>query len=519
MRSSRRGSRDGEKGQVLALFAIFMTVLIAMGGLLFVGAHSMVNRRQLQNTADAAALAAANLLVQERGCSAAGNGGGPRGTITAAAQSMVTTNMAGAGVSVSVSCPTGYSNHAVRVDLSAPSPSFFQGTGFNVGASATAVNGQIMRIGYSVALLNPANSSWQNSRNGCSSFTVNGGITVTYEGSIMVNSTCLAGAGGAVKAINAAFRMSLTGGATMRIAGQYAPNTAGKITPEPEQNVRPLLPDPLAGLEPLCTSSVTSGCLAANVPARSVSAQCPDTSVPCILLPGTYNGIRAAGGSLPSTILLRPGVYRIQGKGLSIGSSGSILAIPAASLSSSDAVVRTRYALSLSSTDIGLNWQADCPPPPASSTCGVLIYNAPSGNSGWTTGGANSDVISVGAQGNLMLRAYQAGRDGTNGSLLGTYNNMVIWQQRTPLPTGANSGEQPPVNLGGGACVVLSGTTYVPGAQVAFGGGSCGAGGGGDEVATLQFIAFDLSLGGNNNFYFGYRADSFTAPTFYGLVE
>jgi hypothetical protein len=71
----------------------------------------------------------------------------------------------------------------------------------------------------------------------------------------------------------------------------------------------------------------------------------------------------------------------------------------------------------------------------------------------------------------------------------------------------------------GGACVVLSGTVYAPGAEVDFGGSSCGSGGGGDSVATLQFIAYDLTLAGSNNFYFAYQRAAFATPTAYGLVN
>jgi hypothetical protein len=281
------------------------------------------------------------------------------------------------------------------------------------------------------------------------------------------------------------------------------------ISPRPEENVRPLLPDPLAGLQPLCTSSVSTGCISTDsLPTPSVRTLCPNSSDVCILSPGKYNGIRAGGGNDPSTILLRPGIYLIQGRGLQLGSHSRVLAIPS---TLSDEAARTRYA-STDTTVVANNWQADCPAPPASSTCGVLIYNAPGGSS-WTTQGTNSDLISAGAQGNLMLRAYKAGQN----NLMQSYNNMVIAQQRTPAASATVA--QPTISLGGGACVVLSGTLYAPSALVEFGGGSCGSGGGADDVTTLQFIAFDLTLGGNNNFFFGYRADSFTAPTFYGLVE
>src|SRR5215213_6986149 len=93
MRTTRH-DRDGEQGQIVILFALSLVVLLAFGGLLYTGAQTLVLRRQLQNASDAAALAAANILVQQQGCSASGSGGAARGTIVAAARAAVTANIA-----------------------------------------------------------------------------------------------------------------------------------------------------------------------------------------------------------------------------------------------------------------------------------------------------------------------------------------------------------------------------------------------------------------------------------------
>ena len=73
--------------------------------------------------------------------------------------------------------------------------------------------------------------------------------------------------------------------------------------------------------------------------------------------------------------------------------------------------------------------------------------------------------------------------------------------------------------MAGGACVILSGTVYASGALVDFGGSSCGSGGGGNASATLQFVVFDLTISGSNNFYFAYQKNAFAAPMEYGLVH
>jgi hypothetical protein len=73
--------------------------------------------------------------------------------------------------------------------------------------------------------------------------------------------------------------------------------------------------------------------------------------------------------------------------------------------------------------------------------------------------------------------------------------------------------------MAGGACVIMSGTVYATGGQVTFGGSSCGAGGGGESSTTLQFIVWDLTLSGNNSFYFAYQKNLFAAPLQYGLIK
>ena len=38
-------------------------------------------------------------------------------------------------------------------------------------------------------------------------------------------------------------------------------------------------------------------------------------------------------------------------------------------------------------------------------------------------------------------------------------------------------------------------------------------------TTTLQFIVWDLTLSGNNNFYFAYQKNLFAAPLMYGLIK
>jgi hypothetical protein len=182
-----------------------------------------------------------------------------------------------------------------------------------------------------------------------------------------------------------------------------------------------------------------------------------------------------------------------------------------------DSVAKTTFAKSLTDTQVALAWQATCPL--ANSPCGVLIYNAPKASTHWATTGGNADEMTNGSQGILMLRAYQSAIDTieSNRVPFADYDNLVLWQARSPIP--GPTTPQPKVSMAGGACVVLSGTVYAPGGQMDFGGSSCGDGGGGDSITALQFVVWDLTLSGNNSFYFAYQKDYFAAQTVYGLVK
>ena len=61
--AGRRGTRP-DKGQVIVIFALSITAIFAAAGLAFDIGRFYAERRFLQNSADAAALAAANALIQ-----------------------------------------------------------------------------------------------------------------------------------------------------------------------------------------------------------------------------------------------------------------------------------------------------------------------------------------------------------------------------------------------------------------------------------------------------------------------
>jgi hypothetical protein len=130
--------------------------------------------------------------------------------------------------------------------------------------------------------------------------------------------------------------------------------------------------------------------------------------------------------------------------------------------------------------------------------------------------------ISVGAQSTFKVRPYNHEVDRT---LLTddvtvysneTYDHLLFWQSKSPIPT--SSYQQPQMALSGGGNVFMEGTVYAPSAEVSMGGNSGGSGGDSIDL-TLQFVVWDLQLYGNSNFHFRYNADKFTSLLAYGLIE
>ena len=505
----RRRQRQHEQGQVLVLFAISMVVILAVGALLFSGAHGLVVRRQLQNASDAAALAAANRLIVNNGCSALGSGGAASAVVSAARNAVAANLPDYDPGKVVVTCPTGYNNFAVKVELSASSVAIF-GPGLPVSASSVAVNGQVTVSKLSVVLLDPANPNWATGRDGCPSLLINGGIGATFEGSVMLNSTCTLAqsSAGAMNTNGSSAAITFLDNGQLMLAGEYNRRISVNGT-TPLENVRPLVPDPLSGLIELPTY-IANGSV--TLPRVTLGTICTGTNRnPCILTPGIYNGGLSPSGGAGRIFALRPGVYYLEGGGFNVGAT-SFYSIPDTAILT-DAQVRVRYATALLAE---VSWPIDCPfDPNGNGHCGVFIYNAPSCTTcTWSL--PNGDRIVWSATGQTRLRAYVPGADRTNGAALLTYQNLVIWQARTPAPS--PSSPQPVIDVSGGRQVTLSGTVYASGAEVDFGGTSTGTGGGTDTRA-LQFIAWDLHLQGDNNMYFEYRDDAFARPTKYGLVE
>jgi Flp pilus assembly protein TadG len=476
----RRPHRD--HGQVLPLFALCLVAILAMTALLIDGASALETRRNLQNAGDAAALAGAN-QVQAAGsihaCSSVDGPppGAPRADVVAAVQTSLAANVPGFDPSgVTITCPDGYDNQAVKVALRAAGANFFAsaviGAPLDVGTSSVAVNGQITGSLYSVIELDPWNSSWPNGRRGCPSVLFSGGPTVRFDGSIQINSACPASNGGALATNGNAASLSMGNGARFRIVGGYSPS-ALTLNPAPLTG-QPILSDPLELLEAVPWSSFT---------VRS-SSQLVLNNQTVTLQPGVYRGGIQLKNS--SKAFLKPGIYVLDGGGLDVGAQAQVCSINA------------------SATPVDCTtWAASC----TDGSCGVLLFNR-----GTASGAGAMDEISVAAGATLKLKAYD---EAAAGNQYAQYRNLLIWQDKSPVPT--SSYEQPPIYLNGGGNVDIGGTIYAPSAMIHMGGGSGGSGG--SVTLTVQFISWDLEIQGNASFHFLYNDNEFARPTDYGLVE
>jgi Putative Flp pilus-assembly TadE/G-like len=468
---------ESERGQVVVIVAVAFTIILMFLAVVFDGGSALVRRRQLQDASDAAALAAANAIHvgAPRGCSGDPLVTTPRASVAQAARDSLAANLPWFDANTAVvSCTPGYDDWAVTVQVDTVAPQFFGGLigdPMNVHSRSVAVNGQIRGSTYAIIQLDPHNPSWPNGRRGCPSILLSGGPSVTLQGTIHANSACSAANGGALATNGNASTLTMQNGAQIRLVGGYAP-AALTISPPPVTGVAPIK-DPLAGLPPMDTSGMT---------VRS-SVRLVLNNQTMLLEPGIYRGgIQLRNSSIA---YLRPGIFVFEGGGLDIGAQASVFSV-AAGVSSTNAA----------------SWTTDCP----DATCGVLLFN---------DAGASTPMgqVAIGAGATLKLRAYEP--DALAGAGVTDYENILLWQDATPVPT--SSYAQPEVALSGGGSVTISGTVYAPSAKVTMGGGSGGSGG--STNLTLQFISWDLEFRGNSSFVFNFNDEDFARPTNYGLIE
>jgi hypothetical protein len=507
-----RSRRKDQPGQILVLFVVALVAMIGMLGLLLDGGQALALRRQLQDAGDAAALAAANAIVQSGasvGCSATAGPppGAPRATIVSAAQTAVHASLPNLpNANIDVTCPGGWGGNAVvQVNLANRSPGYFGGmmgvNGFGVATTSQAINGKPPGLTrYSVVLLDyapppePSHQSWPNGFRGCSSLLFSGSNTIAFDGFVQVDSPCAASDGGATSGNGGAANITINNGASIDMVGGYLPG-ALTIVPTPLTG-QPYLKDPLAWLPPLQWGTWPTSGVNSLLRANSKTTLSGGST---ILKPGIYTGGIEMKNS--ATAYMLPGIYVMKDAangdgGFTLGSQNAVYGVPAGT--------------TLATVPTDATWPAVC----TSSNCGVLIFNT--GMTSSSMSGSVKDSITVGAGATLKLRPYKASIDTYTPLPDSSYDNLLFWQDANPVPSSTYL--QPDISLSGGGQINLTGTLYAPSAKVQMGGTSGGAGGNSVDV-TLQFISWDLSFNGNIGFHFYYASDAFVAPMDYGLIK
>jgi Flp pilus assembly protein TadG len=279
---NRQSSFRGQRGSIMLLTTLAITVLMGIVGLAIDGGALYHHRRIMQTAADAGALAGGSEIKR-----------GQTSRVQASALAATATNRftnGSSGVSVTVNHPPSsgfYAGNAqfVEVLITQPSPTYFMRVfGWNtVPVPARAVAGVGANGRNCVYVLEPSQPSALQAASNAS---------MDADCGIIVNS-------------NHHNAMTASSSATVEatsvsIAGGYQLN-GGSITPTPDVGVPPE-PDPLAYLQPPSYGGCTVNNFHENGGTHTLS-------------PGVYcRGITANGAHLT----LLPGLYVIQGGGIDL---------------------------------------------------------------------------------------------------------------------------------------------------------------------------------------------------------
>ncbi len=441
------------RGSVPVLCAVLAVPLLGMMAFCLDGGMLLDNRRRSQTAADLAALAAATdlytnwkkntgsdvsgLALKSAQDNAAANGfdGTTNNTVTV---NMNPSKYQGGQWKGQV-IPVGY----IEVIITYQQPPYFSGIW---GQANTQVQARaVARASYRAAkpgvlVLAPSGKATL-SGNG------NTAIVVTGGGSVIVNSNNAAGGvmvgNGSVSA--SGFYFTGTPGYSTSGSGQFLNVATGQVDNSIIHSGQQPVPDPLATL-PVptmpATASLPDGSLANTTVKYTGNSNYGSANGTLTLSPGTFNGgISVSGGG---SLVLQPGIYYMNGGGLSFTGNGSMtVAGPA-------------------SPDTGN---------------GVMIYNAPQ---------SNSDTISINGNGTVNIPAPTTG----------TYSGISIFQDRSSTT---------PVNVTGNGTMNFGGTFYAAGATLNITGNGTTVEGNPVDNIGAQYISADLSIGGNGSFNINYK--------------
>jgi Putative Flp pilus-assembly TadE/G-like len=458
--TKRPDRRPSERGQVLILFAGGLVTLLIIAALAFDVGMVLLERRDEQNAADAAALAGARYVLTSSADAE---------TAARRIAAMNGFNDADPNQVVHVYIPPIHGNPAYRqagfieVQIEATRPSIFGGiigrAVWPVGAYAIATNRQDLHFTFSMLALDPT---------ACKAIQVSGTGSIDAAGSIQSNST-------GVDCTSAAVSFSRTGGSTITVGADVYCRGVGPIQDQGSGSMGACikapnsfaLPDPLRNLPAPTMPGVPTllgkvghslnappGCPTSSAPASATSPALCDlggngsryNGKAWVLYPGLYpGGISVTNDAI---VYMMPGIYWIGGGGLNL-QRGTIISV------------------------------ATAPATVASATFGggVMVYNSSLPSS---PGGPISQNATYA---NMQLKPLQATSPDPNA----IYNNIVIFQDRTLDISGDD------VTLNGSSSGTrVEGMVYLPIGDVKLNGN------GRDDTLTIgQIIANTYLIDGN----------------------
>jgi hypothetical protein len=431
--------------------------LLIIAALAFDVGMMLVERRDEQNAADAAALAGARFVLTSEA------------DAETAARRIAQINGfddADPNEVVNVYIPALHGQYAglpgfIEVQIEGNRPSIFGGiigrSTWPIGAYAVATNKQNLTFPFSMLALDPT---------ACKAIAVSGGGVVQAFANIQSNSSGSGCSGIGFARTGTSTIDVIADDATCRSVGSIQDQGSGAMTCTPVPNSF-ALPDPLRnlaaptkpGLAPAMkyAGTGTAPAIPKNCPGGSPSpnpaspqvckipASGGPSAVPWILYPGLYpGGINVSQGRI---IYLMPGIYWIGGGGLDIGGNASIMTVAT---------------------------EADAKPTVAASKWGggVLIYNTklPAAAAGPIVLNSNGAA--------LKLKPFEAPSTDPNA----IYNDIVFFQDRTVTTS---------VTLNGSSSsTTVEGVIYVPDGQVKLNGN-------GGTLIVDQIIAGTYDINGN----------------------
>lgn len=479
---------------MLVLFAGALIALLLVAALAFDVGSMLVQRRDEQNAADAAALAGARFVLTDTA------------KAETAARAIAELNGYEDGDPnevVSVHIPAIHGRYAglpgfIEVEVGSTRPSIFGGVigrgTWPTGAMAVATNSQNLTFPFSMLALNPT---------ACKAIAVSGGGVIEAYENIQSNSN------GSGCGTGDPVGFSRTGGATINV---FAPSATCRVVGDfqdagsgPPINCTVVdgsfaLPDPLRNLPAPAKPALAAPMVYAGTatPPPPIPPNCPGAStppselnpvkcripatggpanVPWILKPGLYpGGLQVDKGR---TVYLMPGIYWIGGGGVDIGGGGSIVTIGTAS--DARPVVSTAPCATATTPD---------------ALCGgVMFYNS-------KLPGAVGGPFILNSSGATMKLA-SLDLPSTDPDAI--YNKMVIFQDRTLTN---------PLTLNGSSSsTIVEGIVYVPGAQIKLNGN-------GGTLIVDQVIADTYDINGNGGTIKVLRGEGVDAViTAAGLVD